>query len=226
MRKWEKLPHNMQNKEVRYYYDLLVQHKCSLFVKRIGDILFSLILLVVLMPVFLIISIMIKLDSSGPIIFKQERVTRYGKHFYIFKFRTMIENADKMGSQVTTNGDRRVTRVGKILRKVRLDELPQLLNIARGDMTFVGTRPEVVRYVECYNDLMLATLLLPAGVTSRASIEFKDEEKLLEAAENVDDVYVNQILPRKMEYNLNALENFGIFEDVKTIFYTVIAVLR
>ena len=158
--------------------------------------------------------------------FRQVRVTTYGKEFRIFKFRTMVNHADKMGSQVTTKGDARVTRMGKLLRGCRLDELPQLLNILKGEMTFVGTRPEVPKYVQHYTNEMKATLLLPAGVTSRASIEYKDEERLLENAENADEVYVQQVLPEKMEYNLEAMKNFSFFEDIKTMFATVAAVIR
>ena len=169
---------------------------------------------------------MIKMDSQGPVIFKQVRITTYGRKFKIYKFRTMVNNADKMGTQVTTKGDVRVTRIGKFLRKCRLDELPQLINILKGDMTFVGTRPEVEKYVVHYTNEMKATLLLPAGVTSRTSIEYKDEKRLLENAENADEVYINQVLPEKMEYNLKSIKNFSIVEDIKTMFATVFAVIR
>lgn len=226
MKKWNELPEDMRVPEVKEYYDILQCHKCSLLVKRLFDIIIAGILLVLLLPIFLLLGLIIKLDSQGPVIFKQVRITTYGRKFQIYKFRTMINNADKLGTQVTTKGDARVTQIGKNLRKCRLDELPQLFNILKGDMTFVGTRPEVEKYVEHYTNEMKATLLLPAGVTSRASIEYKDEERLLENAENADEVYIQQVLPEKMEYNLKSIKNFGFFEDIKTMFATVFAVLR
>ena len=226
MKKWDALPADMQNEEVRKYYDILQKRKGSLVIKRIFDIIVSGVLVLVLIPIFIILSIMIKLDSPGPIMFRQVRVTTYGKKFRIFKFRTMVNHADKIGTQVTTKGDARVTRVGKLLRGCRLDELPQLFNILCGDMTLVGTRPEVEKYVAHYTDEMKATLLLPAGVTSKASICYKDEEKLLESAEDADRVYVETILPEKMKYNLQAIEEFSFWKDIETMFETVVAVLK
>lgn len=226
MKKWEELPEKLQIEEVREYYDALQLHRGGLLAKRIFDIIVSGVLLVLTSPILLVLSILIKLDSPGSVMFRQVRVTTYGKEFRIFKFRTMVNHADKMGSQVTTKGDARVTRMGKLLRGCRLDELPQLLNILKGEMTFVGTRPEVPKYVQHYTNEMKATLLLPAGVTSRASIEYKDEERLLENAENADEVYVQQVLPEKMKYNLEAIKNFSFFEDIKTMFATVAAVIR
>lgn len=226
MKKWEELPRSMQNDDVRYYYDILQRHKVGIRFKRIFDIIVSAVLLIVLFPVFLVISIMIKIDSKGPVLFKQIRITAYGRKFRILKFRTMIEDADKLGAQVTTRGDRRITKVGHMLRKFRLDELPQLLNILSGDMTFVGTRPEVPKYTKVYTDKMKATWLLPAGVTSRTSIEYKDEERLLKNAECADDVYIYQILPSKMKYNLKEIEKFSFFRDLETMMLTVIAVVH
>lgn len=226
MKKWTELPEDLQLDEVRKYYGALQQHRIGLFCKRIFDMLAAGLLLIVLAPLLIILSILIKLDSAGAVMFRQVRVTTYGKEFRIFKFRTMVNNADKMGTQVTTKDDMRVTRIGRVLRKCRLDELPQLFNILKGEMTFVGTRPEVPKYVACYTNEMKATLLLPAGVTSRASIEYKDEERLLEHAEDADEVYVNEVLPEKMKYNLQAVENFSLWEDVKTMFDTVAAVIR
>ena len=158
--------------------------------------------------------------------FRQVRVTQYGKQFRIFKFRTMVNNADKIGTQVTTKNDARVTKVGKFLRKCRLDEIPQLLNIILGDMTFVGTRPEVVKYVDKYTDEMMATLLLPAGVTSEASIQYKDEELLLAHADDADETYINEVLPEKMKYNLRSIETFSFSSDIRTMLRTVAAVLK
>lgn len=226
LKKFTELPLDMQNEAVKKYYDILAKKKVSLFFKRVFDIFVSLFILLIIWPFLLILAIIIKIDSPGPVFFRQERVTKYGRRFRIFKFRTMVNNADKMGSLVTTKNDSRVTKVGSVIRKIRVDEIPQIFNIFLGDMTLVGTRPEVVKYVDRYTDEMKATLLLPAGVTSEASICYKDEEKLLENAENADDTYVNDILPEKMKYNLEAIEKFNFFSDVKTMFRTVIAVLK
>lgn len=224
--KWDNLPDNMQNEEVKKYYDIIKGKKGSLILKRLFDILASLILLIILSPLFIIFSIMIKLDSKGPIMFKQNRVTENGRIFKIFKFRTMVENADKNGSQVTVKDDNRVTKIGKFLRKFRLDEIPQLINILIGDMSFVGTRPEVHKYVELYTDEMKATLLMKAGVTSLASIKFKDEEKLLQMDGNIDKIYIENILPQKMQYNLEYLKRFNFFYDIKLMFMTLFAVVK
>ena len=223
--KWEDLPDNMKNDSVKKYYDLLYKKKFSLFAKRIFDLVVAILTFIVLFPLFIIISITIKIDSQGPVMFRQVRVTQYGKPFRIFKFRTMVNNADKIGTQVTTMNDTRVTKIGKVLRKLRLDEIPQLFNIILGDMSFVGTRPEVVKYVERYTDEMMATLLLPAGVTSETSIEYKDEEKLLTDAEDVDKSYVGIILPEKMKINLQSIEKFSFFGEIKIMIRTVLAVV-
>lgn len=226
LKKWDDLPAFMQNDCVREYYDLLSTKRISLFAKRVFDLVAAFVMLVILSPVFLILGIMVKADSNGPIIFKQIRVTQYARTFKILKFRTMVYNAEKIGSQVTTNNDARITRVGRFLRKYRLDEIPQLINIIKGDMSFVGTRPEVVKYVERYTDEMKATLLLPAGVTSSASIEYKDEETILNLADDVDEVYQNEILPSKMQYNLDDIRRFSFINDITLMFKTVIAVFK
>lgn len=226
MRKWNDLPKEMQVEQVKKYYEILQCHKGSLLAKRTFDIIVASLLVVILSPILLLLSILIKIDSPGPVMFRQVRVTTYGKTFRIFKFRTMVNNADKIGTQVTTKGDSRVTRMGKMLRGCRLDELPQLFNVLKGEMSFVGTRPEVEKYVAHYTDEMKATLLMPAGITSRASIEYKDEERLLESAENADEVYIHQVLPEKMKYNLRAIEKFSFWDDIKTMFATVIAVIK
>lgn len=222
--KWEKLPADMQTEDVREYYDVLRKKRFSLFWKRIFDIFVSAIMLIILSPLFLILAIAIKTDSKGPVFYRQERVTQYGKRFRIFKFRSMVQNADK-GSQVTVDHDSRVTKVGKFIRKFRLDEICQLIDIFRGTMTFVGTRPEVPKYVNEYTPEMKATLLLPAGVTSLASIYYKDEAELLSGAEDTDKTYVEKILPAKMYYNLKEIKNYGFGRDIKTMFMTVFAVL-
>ena len=223
---WEKLPSQMQTEAVKPYYEILQKKQISLIFKRLFDIVVSIIMLLILSPVFLILAIAIKLDTEGPVFYRQVRVTQYGKEFRIFKFRTMVTNADKIGSQVTVGGDSRITRVGKVIRECRLDEIGQLLNILGGSMTFVGTRPEVPKYVEKYTSEMWATLLLPAGVTSEASIRYKDEAALLDAAEDVDATYIQDVLPGKMEYNLRSIQEYSFFKDIETMFQTVFAVVE
>lgn len=223
---WEKLPPQMQTEAVKPYYEILQKKQISLIFKRLFDIVVSLIMLLILSPVFLVLAIAIKLDSKGPVFYRQVRVTQYGKEFRIFKFRTMVNNADKIGSQVTVGGDSRITRVGKVIRECRLDEIGQLLNILGGSMTFVGTRPEVPKYVEKYTSEMWATLLLPAGVTSEASIRYKDEAALLDAAEDVDTTYIQDVLPGKMKYNLRSIQEYSFFKDIETMFQTVFAVVE
>ena len=225
LKKWEDLPESLRTDAVRPYYDLLAKRRGSLLLKRCFDVVVSALMLLVLSPVFLVLAIAIKLDSPGPVFYRQVRVTQYGEHFRIFKFRSMVSDADKRGSLVTVSGDSRITRVGHIIRNCRLDELCQLIDIFRGTMTFVGTRPEVPKYVAAYTPEMMATLLLPAGVTSEASILYKDEAELLDAAEDVDAVYIRDVLPGKMKYNLDALKNFSFFSDIATMFRTVFAVL-
>ena len=226
LKKWEELPEEFQTEEVKKYYDILSKKKGSLFLKRIFDVIVSLIMLIILLPVFIILGVAIKIDSKGPVFFRQERITQYGRTFKIFKFRTMVNNAEKLGTQVTIGNDSRITRIGSFIRNCRLDEISQLLNILTGDMTFVGTRPEVKKYVNHYTKEMMATLLLPAGVTSLASIYYKDEAKLLEKSENPDKTYIEEILPEKMKYNLQSIEKFNFIEDIKILFMTVLAVIK
>lgn len=225
LKKWEQLPEYMQNEAVRPYYEILKKHSFSLVLKRIFDIIMSLILLILLSPVFLIVSIWIKLDSEGPVFFRQERVTTYGKKFRIFKFRTMCNHAEKKGTLVTVGNDARITKVGEKIRHCRLDEIPQLLNVLVGDMTFVGTRPEVVKYVNAYTDEMYATLLLPAGITSVASIQYKDEDEILSSASDPDEAYIHEVLPDKMKYNLQSIREFSFWNELKTMVNTIRAVL-
>ena len=221
MRKFEKLPPQFQNDEVKAYYDILKKKTSSLFLKRTVDIIFSIVLLIILLIPITVISIAVKLTSEGPVFYRQVRVTKYGKHFKIFKFRTMVVNADKIGSLVTTDSDSRVTKVGRVLRKYRLDELPQVFNVLSGSMSVVGTRPEVPRYVDKYTPEYYATLLMPAGITSLASIMYKDEEKLLNGEEDVDNIYINKVLPEKMKYNLEYTKSFSFLSDIKLMFKTV-----
>lgn len=225
LKKWETLPDYMQNDEVRFYYETLQKKKVSMFLKRVMDLVGGLILLILLAIPMIVISIMIKLDSDGPVFYRQERITTYGKHFKIHKFRTMVSNADKIGSTVTVGNDSRITKVGEKLRGCRLDELPQVLDLISGNMSFVGTRPEAVKYVEQYKPEYMATLLLPAGITSEASIRYKDEAELLDASSDVDKTYIEDVLPGKMKYNLDSIKNFSFFGDIATMFRTVLAVL-
>ena len=228
LRKWEELPTFMQTEEVRPYYEKLSRKWFSLFAKRIFDFAVSSVMLVILSPALLVLAVMIKKDSEGPVFYRQERITQYGRKFRIYKFRTMVINADKIGSLVTVGEDPRITKIGKRLRGCRLDELPQLINIWKGEMTFVGTRPEVEKYVKKYKPEMMATLLLPAGVTSEASIQYKDEDKLLAdvSGEDADRVYVEQILPEKMKWNLEEIKKFGFFREIGTMVKTVVAVMK
>lgn len=229
-REWEKLPDFMRTEAVRPYYDSLNNKKGQLFLKRVFDFTVSSLMLAALSPVLAVLAILIRLDSEGPVFYRQERVTQYGRRFRIYKFRTMVQDADKKGSLVTTQGDARITRMGKKLRGCRLDELPQLINIWKGEMSFVGTRPEVVKYVKQYTDEMYATLLLPAGVTSEASVQFKDEDQRIaagvEAGRSADEVYVEDVLGEKMEINLQELKAFSVAENVKTMIRTVFAMMR
>ncbi len=228
--KWENLDSKLRNDDVRRYYDILAGKKVSLFFKRIFDIVMSLVMIIILSPVLLLISIWIKIDSDGPAFYRQVRVTKNNKEFRIFKFRTMVQNADKVGSLITTSSDSRITRVGDKIRKLRLDELPQLFNIFVGDMTFVGTRPEVRKYVDKYTDEMMATLLLPAGVTSLASVKFKDEDEIIEekmqGGMTLDEAYVKYVLPQKMQYNLETIKQFSLIVEIKLMFKTVAEVFK
>ena len=226
LKKWADSPEFMKNDEVKRYYDMLSKKRCSLFVKRLFDIIMSFLLCILLSPVLLIIAIWIKIDSNGPIFYRQERITQYGRTFKIFKFRTMVVNADQIGALVTTQNDCRITRVGKKIRKCRLDEIPQVFNILMGDMSFVGTRPEVQKYVDVYTDEMKATLLLPAGVTSLASIHYKNEDEIIKQGtdngKSVDQTYIENVLPEKMKFNLEYLNHFNIVKDVTLCMRTVI----
>lgn len=228
LKEFKELPKEMQNDSVLKYYDVLKQKKIMLLLKRFLDFIGSLILLILLSPILIILAILIKIDSKGPVFYRQERVTTNGKIFKIVKFRTMIQDADKRGTLITGKQDSRITRIGNKIRKCRLDELPQLINILKGEMSFVGTRPEVKKYVDMYTDEMKATLLMPAGVTSMASIKFKDEDEIIskqtKSGKTVDEAYVNDILPEKMKWNLEYIEKFSILEDIKICIETVIKV--
>ena len=221
---YDRLPREFQCPEVKEYYDILDKKRLSLFLKRVTDIVLSLIMIVILLLPMAVIAVIIKATSKGPVLYKQERVTTYGKRFRIWKFRTMTVGADQQGALVTSAHDNRVTGVGATLRKFRLDELPQAFHVLSGKMSFVGTRPEVVKYVERYTPEMTATLLMPAGITSLASIKFKDEDAMIgdvSDPEEVDRIYVEEILPKKMEYNLEYLSRFGFRRDIRLMFATI-----
>lgn len=225
MKKWEELPKFMQCDEVKEYYNILSKKKLSLRLKRDFDIVAATCILIITAIPMIIIAIRIATESKGGVFYRQERVTTYGKKFKIHKFRTMVANADQIGSAVTVSGDNRITPTGAFLRKYRLDELPQVFDVLSGNMSFVGTRPEVTKYVKKYTKEMRATLLLPAGITSEASIRYKDEAELLDAADDVDKVYIEQVLPGKMRYNLDSIRNFSFLREIGTMIRTVFAVL-
>ena len=215
---------------VKKYREEIEKRRISLFLKLFLDKVLALVLLIPLSPIILAIAIWIRLDSEGPVFYRQERITTYGRPFRIFKFRTMVKDADKLGAAVTEHNDPRISRAGDKLRKVRLDELPQLFNVLLGDMSFVGVRPEVAKYVNRYTDEMNATLLLPAGITSPASIEYKDEDEVIEkfkgTGRSIDDIYIEEVLPDKMKYNLEYIKNFSIVNDIKIMIQTALAVIK
>lgn len=225
MKKWEKLPAEMQIEEIRPYYEALKRKSLSLVFKRVFDIVISLILLIILSPVIFILAIAIKIDSPGPVFYRQVRVTQYGRKFRIHKFRSMCDGADKKGTLVTVGNDARVTRIGKLIRKCRLDESAQLIDVLKGDMTFVGVRPEVPKYIEKYRPEWNATFLLPAGVTNLVCIYFKNEDEMLADVDDADKVYVEDILPIKMKWNLKGIKEFSFWGDIKLMFMTFLAVL-
>ena len=225
LRRWDDLPEFMRISEVRPYWEILNKKRGQLFLKRIFDFFVSIILLIFLAVPMAVIAVIIKTDSEGPVFFRQERVTAYGRHFRIHKFRTMVKNADKIGTAITVGADPRITKAGVKLRHLRLDELPQVFDVISGNMSFVGTRPEAIKYVEKYRPEYYATLLMPAGITSEASIRYKDEEKLLNAADDVDKAYEEVILPAKMKWNLEAIHRYHFLQDMITMFRTVVAVL-
>ncbi len=224
------IDNRFETEAVKKYRASIEKKKISLFLKLLFDKVLALILLIPLSPIILGISIWIKLDSEGPVFYRQERITTYGRTFRIFKFRTMVKDADKLGTAVTQQNDPRISKVGHKLRKLRLDELPQLINVLVGDMSFVGVRPEVAKYVNKYTDEMNATLLLPAGITSPASIEYKDEDEVIEkfkgSGRSVDEIYVEEILPDKMKYNLKYIEEFSVLNDIKIMIRTALAVVK
>lgn len=223
---FQALPKKMKNKYTKKYLALLEKRRFSLCAKRVFDVVVSLLILLVLSPLLLLLALAVKLDSRGPVFYRQVRVGRYNEDFKIFKFRTMVQNADKIGPPLTVGDDPRVTRVGRLIRKLRLDEFSQLLNVLGGSMSLVGPRPEVRKYVDVYTPEYMATLLIRPGITATSSIAFKDEDSLLNAAEDPEKVYVEQILPPKMAYNLEYMKKISLLNDIKIMFQTVKAVLK
>ncbi len=227
MKRFEDLPERFQNDAVRKYYDILATKKATLIFKKVFDFLLALILFIVLLPIYLILAVAVKVTSKGEIIFKQKRVGKYGKEFNVLKFRTMVTDAEKLGAQITVGErDPRITSIGVFLRKFRLDEFPQLINVIKGEMSFVGARPEVPYYVDKYTDEMMATLLLEPGITGTASIFFKDEAKMLEIEPDAEKCYINHILPEKMRLNLDYLKDLSLGYDIKLMFQTVFEVSK
>lgn len=225
LKRWEDLPDFMRIDAVRPYWEILWKKRGQLWLKRLFDLVVGLILFVILAIPMIVIAVSIKLDSAGSVFYRQERVTTYGKHFRIHKFRTMVNNADKIGTAVTVGNDSRITKMGRRLRKLRLDELPQVIDVIKGTMSFVGTRPEAVKYVERYKSEYNATLLMPAGITSEASIRYKEEDKLLDGEGDVDRVYMEKVLPEKMKWNLESVKKFRFDREILTMFRTILAVL-
>lgn len=223
---YDELPDKFKREEILPYYESLAGKRGTLFIKRIFDILASLLLLIFLSPIMLIMALFIYVDSPGPVFYKQKRISQYGKEFNILKFRTMIVGADKQGSQITKWRDRRITSLGKIIRKLHIDELPQFWNVLKGEMTFVGVRPEVPKFVAHYSPEMWATLLMPAGMISRCSIIYKDENDLLAKAKDPEKTYIEEILPAKMKINLQEIKEVSIGKDLKIILDSLLSVFK
>ena len=188
---------------------------------RFFDFLFTILGLIILSPLFLIVAIWIKLDSNGPVFYKQTRVGRNNKDFKLLKFRSMVTDADKKGLITVGGRDPRVTRSGYFIRKYKLDELPQLINVLKNDMSLVGPRPEVRKYVDLYNEIQRMVLSVKPGITDYASIEYIDENEILGKAENPEKVYIEQIMPEKIKYNMKYIQNRSVKEYFKIIFLTI-----
>lgn len=217
---------NKKRISFQYIDDILKNKGVQFFLKRGFDIIASFIGLIILSPIFLIIACFIKLNSKGPVFFKQIRIGKNGKRFRIFKFRTMVVDAEKQGMQITVGRDSRITKVGHFLRKSKIDELPQLINILIGNMSFVGPRPEVPKYVQMYNENQKSILKVRPGITDVASIEYRNENALLAQSKNPEETYVKEIMPRKLELNLEYLRKLSIIYDVKLILKTLYVVIK
>jgi len=189
--------------------------------KRIFDVATSIIGLIVLLPLFIIIAILIKLNDKGPIFYKQKRMGQDFKPFELLKFRTMVVNADKIGPAVTKDGDPRITKIGKFLRKTKLDELPQLWNVIRGDMSIVGPRPEVEKYIQYYKDDYKEILKVRPGITDYATIKFRNEEEILSKYNDTESAYIKYVLPEKIRLYKTYIKEISFFTDLKIIFWTL-----
>ena len=196
--------------------------KINQIIKRIFDFVVSLLGVIILSPIFIIVSIAIKMDSKGDILFLQKRVGRYGKEFNIYKFRTMVTDAEKLGKQITVGNDSRITKVGSFLRKFKIDELPQLFNVLKGDMSLVGPRPEVPKYVNLYNEEQKKVLNVRPGITDMASLRYKDENEILGKVDNPEEYYINVIMKDKLSLNLEYIEKSNVFFDIYLIVKTII----
>ena len=204
---------------------ILQQKRLQLILKRVFDIVVSFIGLVILSPLFIILAIVIVSDSKGPVFFKQTRVGRNGVLFKIYKFRTMIEDAEAKGMQLTVGDDSRITNVGAFLRKTKIDELHQLINVLKGEMSFVGPRPEVPKYVELYTEDQRQVLMVRPGITDLASIEYRNESALLATTDNPEKVYLEEIIPGKLELNRKYIVNMSLAIDMRIIMRTISAIL-
>ena len=196
------------------------------YIKRIFDFIASFIGLLLLFPFFLIVAFLIKKEDGGSVFFRQIRVGQNGRLFKIYKFRTMVEDAEKLGAQITKGDDPRITRIGKILRKYKIDELPQLINVLKGDMSLVGPRPEVPKYVEVFKEDYKEILKVKPGITDYASLEYKDENELLKNTDNPEEVYLKQILPEKIKYYKRYIKDISFWTDLKLIFRTIWRIIR
>ena len=197
----------------------------KLFWKRFFDIVVSLLGILITSPILLVVSVLIKLTSKGPVFYKQERIGKDEKPFFILKFRTMVVNADQQGLKITVGGDKRITGVGKFLRKSKLDELPQLFNVFVGQMSLVGPRPEVAEYVSLYNDEQRKVLSVRPGITDYASVCFRNENEILAEAEDPQKEYIEHIMPLKLRYNAKYIEEMSVWTDLKLIFFTLYVIL-
>lgn len=213
----------MQNMDIAA---VLEKRKLQLALKRAMDIVISGGALVVIWPVLLLIALAIKIDDPGPVFYRQVRVGKDGREFRIYKFRTMIVDADKKGLQITVGRDNRITRMGRLLRKTKLDELAQLINVLVGDMSFVGPRPEVPRYVNMYTPYQRQVLLVRPGITDYASIAYRNENDMLEKAEDPERMYIDVIMPDKIELNMKYLREISPLADIRLILSTIVAVIR
>lgn len=204
----------------------MIHDLTSSLVKRFFDIITSFFVLLLLLPLFILITFFVKLDNPGPVFFIQQRIGRNFRSFRLYKFRSMVVDASKKGLAITTGGDLRITKIGKLLRKTKMDELPQLWNVLKGDMSIVGPRPEVKKYVEMFKDDYKEVLKVKPGIADYATIEFRDEESVLKKFQNPEDGYIKEVLPVKIKLYNRYLKNRGFFTDLKLIFLTLWKIVR